>query len=226
MDYISTNYTPESCSDGTVSDRQVFNIAPETPKGGKCYLFFKRFFDILSASVAGLLLLVPMAVIAILIRVGSPGPVFFTQERLGKNGKKFMICKFRTMVIDAEKDGPIWASKNDDRCTKIGKYLRLLRLDEIPQLWNILKGEMSFVGPRPERECFYLQFEEYIHGFSNRLAVTPGLTGLAQVSGGYELRPEEKIVYDMEYIKTQSLWLDIKLMFRTVKLVITREGAR
>jgi len=205
---------------------RIYEIPSETPNGGLGYLFFRRAIDISVSLVAGLVLLVPMLIIALLVRLDSKGPALFRQERLGKDGKSFMICKFRTMTLDAEKDGPRWASPDDDRCTKLGRVLRRVRLDELPQLWNILKGEMSLVGPRPERPCFYEEFETYIHGFRHRLAVRPGLTGLAQVNGGYDLTPEEKIVYDMEYIRTRTIWLDIKLIFKTVKLIFTREGAR
>lgn len=210
----------------TATESKVYEIHSESPRGGKGYLFVKRVFDIFVALVAGVILLLPMLMIALMIRIDSEGPIFFRQERLGKNGKSFMICKFRTMRNDAEKDGPRWADKDDERCTRLGRKLRDYRLDELPQLWNILKGDMTLVGPRPERPCFYEEFEEYIHGFSNRLAVKPGLTGLAQVNGGYELKPEEKIVYDMEYIRTRSIWLDLKLMFMTVKVVFTNQGAR
>ena len=127
---------------------------------------------------------------------------------------------------DAEKDGPKWAERSDDRCTRFGALLRKTRLDELPQLWNILKGEMSFVGPRPERKYFYEQFEKYIVGFSNRLVVTPGLTGYAQVNGGYELAPEEKIVYDMEYIARRSIRLDLQCIVKTALLIFTHDGAR
>jgi lipopolysaccharide/colanic/teichoic acid biosynthesis glycosyltransferase len=167
-----------------------------------------------------------MLVIALMVRLSSPGTVLYKQERLGINGKKFNILKFRTMREDAEENGPQWAEKEDDRCTKLGVVLRKCRLDELPQLWNILKGDMSFVGPRPERECFYKEFETYIHGFSNRLVVVPGLTGLAQVRGGYDLLPEEKIIYDMEYIKQRSLWLDFKLICKTVMVILGCKGAR
>lgn len=207
-------------------EKTIYNISPEVPGGGKVYVFVKRAFDFLFSLAALLILLLPMLLIALLIKLDSRGPVFFTQDRLGKGGKPFSVYKFRTMVVDAEKAGPQWATKDDDRCTKVGRFLRKTRLDELPQFLNILFGHMSLVGPRPERKFFYDKFETYIHGFSNRLAVTPGLTGLAQVNGGYDLEPEEKIVYDMEYIRTQSLWLDIKLMFRTVKLIFTHEGAR
>lgn len=207
-------------------NKTVFTVNKETPGGGRGYLACKRAFDIVGAVLAGVLLLLPMLVISVIILVDSKGPVFFCQERLGKDGKPFVIYKFRSMRIDAECDGPQWAKADDDRCTPFGRVLRKCRLDELPQVINILKGDMSFVGPRPERPCFYAEFETYIHGFSNRLDVTPGLTGLAQVNGGYELAPEQKIIYDMEYIRTRSFWLDIKLIFKTVKLVFTHEGAR
>ena len=190
------------------------------------YLFTKRCIDVVSAVVGGAVLLVPMIIIALAIRLDSEGPALFRQERLGKNGVPFTMLKFRSMYLDAEKDGPKWADSDDERCTRLGRLLRKCRLDELPQLWNILVGEMSLVGPRPERACFYDEFETYIHGFRNRLTVKPGLTGLAQVNGGYDLGPEEKIVYDMEYIKNQSLLLDVKCILKTVKLVFSHEGAR
>ncbi len=167
-----------------------------------------------------------MIIISILIKIDSPGPAIFSQERLGLNGKPFTIYKFRTMILDAEANGPKWADKNDERCTRFGKFLRHSRLDELPQIINIFLGDMSFVGPRPERKYFYDQFEEYINGFHYRLSVKPGLTGLAQVNGGYELKPEEKILYDLEYINHMSLLLDFKCMIKTIKLVFTHEGAR
>ena len=139
----------------------------------------------------------------------------------------FYMYKFRSMVMNAEQNGAQWSNgEEDDRITALGHVLRQSRLDELPQLWNILKGDMSFVGPRPERECFYDEFEMYIHGFRQRLCVKPGLTGLAQVRGGYDLRPEEKIVYDMEYIEKQSIGLDWKIIFDTVRVVVSHEGAK
>ena len=187
------------------------------------YLSFKRGTDIVIAFV---ILLIPMVVIGILIEVDSPGPVLFKQERLGKDGKPFMIYKFRSMGESAEKDGPKWADKNDERCTRVGKVLRKSRLDELPQLLNILKGDMSLVGPRPEREYFYEKFSEYIPDFPKRMQVQPGLTGLAQVNGGYDLGPEEKLKYDLEYIEKRSIRLDCKCIVKTVRLVFTHEGAR
>lgn len=185
------------------------------------YSFFKRLLDILFAALLLLLLALPMAVIAVAVRCSSPGGALYWQERLGENGKSFQMPKFRTMYVDAESDGAQWSrGKEDERVTAFGMFLRRVRLDELPQLWCILTGSMSFVGPRPEREVFYREFETYIHGFSERLKVRPGLTGLAQVNGGYDLRPEEKILYDVEYIKTRSLWLDFKIVLKTAYVVI------
>lgn len=186
----------------------------------------KRIGDVFLSILLFLVLSPLMCIIAILIKIDSPGPVIFSQERLGKDGAPFLIYKFRSMKVDAERNGPKWAAENDDRCTRIGKILRKARLDEIPQLLNILEGDMSFVGPRPERDFFYQKFETYIPGFRNRLAVKPGLTGLAQVNGGYDLRPEEKIVYDMKYIEERSFCLDIECMLRTFILIFTHKGAR
>lgn len=203
-----------------------YEIKPVEVQSRPVYLVVKRGFDMVIALSAGLALLLPMLIIALIIKIDSPGPALFKQERLGKNGKRFIMLKFRSMCDNAEENGPKWADKDDDRCTKIGRILRKSRLDELPQLWNILVGHMSFVGPRPERACFYDEFETYIHGFRNRLAVRPGLTGWAQVNGGYDLKPEEKIFFDMEYIERQSAMMDLRCMFRTIKLVFTHEGAR
>ena len=200
-------------------------IEPVVPKRKPVYSFVKRAFDVVVSMTAGVLL-IPMGIIALMIRLDSEGSALFKQERLGKNGKPFYMYKFRSMRIDAEKNGPKWADQDDDRCTRLGKLLRKCRLDELPQLWNIFVGDMSIVGPRPERPFFYDEFETYIHGFRHRLVVQPGLTGLAQVNGGYDLEPEEKIVYDMRYIKERSLWMELKIIFKTVALVFSHEGAR
>ena len=213
-------------SEQDISLAQEYTVDAVDAVKNPVYVAAKRCLDVIGALIFGVLLMIPMLLIGLLVRLDSKGPVVFKQERLGKNGKSFIMYKFRSMYINAEENGPQWADKIDERCTRIGKVLRKTRLDEIPQLWNILKGDMSFVGPRPERECFYNQFETYIHGFRNRLVVRPGLTGWAQVNGGYDLKPEEKIVYDMEYIKKQTFFMDIKCIFKTVKLVFTHEGAR
>ena len=201
---------------------------PEIVKvsGSKAYLFFKRAFDIVAAIVVGLVLLLFMPIIAAAIKLDSKGPVLFKQERLGKDGKPFMMYKFRSMHTDAEENGPQWAKVDDRRVTRVGKFLRKTRIDELPQMWNIIAGDMSFVGPRPEREFFYAKFERNIPNFRDRLAVKPGLTGLAQISGGYELDPQSKLDYDIEYIETRSALLDIKYIFKTAKIVFTHNGAR
>ena len=210
----------ERCEDVYVEDLGEIDKKP-------VYSFFKRAMDIVLSIMALIVCAIPMLIIAILVKCSSKGKVFYHQERLGLNGAKIDVIKFRSMRDDAERDGAQWSGGDQDpRITPIGRVLRNTRLDELPQFWCILKGEMSLVGPRPEREIFYDKFEQYIHGFRERLKVKPGLTGHAQVSGGYYLRPEEKIVYDVEYIKTRSMWLDIKILFRTVKVVFNREGAK
>ena len=191
------------------------------------YSFVKRCFDIFASLFGLILTALPMLIVAIAIKADSKGPAFYKQERLGLNGKKFMLVKFRTMRNDAESDGAKWSDGDDDeRITKVGRFLRKTRIDELPQLWACFTGELSLIGPRPEREIFYDAFEEHVHGFRERLKVKPGLTGLAQVSGGYDLRPEEKIIYDIEYIKNRSLWLEIKILFRTVAVIFNHKGAK
>ena len=191
------------------------------------YSLVKRLFDFFASFFALTLLAVPMLIVAIVIKCTSKGPVFYSQERLGLNGKKFKVVKFRTMVADAEKAGAQWSQgNNDSRITRVGAFLRKTRIDELPQLFGCLIGTMSLIGPRPEREVFYNKFEEHVHGFSERLKVKPGLTGLAQVSGGYDLRPEEKVQFDIEYIKKRSLWLEVKILFKTVGVIFSHNGAK
>lgn len=199
---------------------------PSNVNNGKLFLFVKRAFDILLALFCIIIFLLPAVVISICVALSSKGPVIYSQKRLGKDSREFDIYKFRTMVTDAEKDGAVWAKKDDERVTPIGAILRKTHLDEIPQFWNILKGDMSFVGPRPERRVFYDEFETYIVGFSNRLYVKPGLTGWAQINGGYELTPEEKVAWDVEYIEKQSWVIDLKCILNTYKLLLGDEKAR
>lgn len=210
----------------TERPRQEYVIEEVPVKQKPVYLTIKRSFDIIASLLGLVVLCIPMLVIGIIVRATSPGPAIYSQERLGKNGKTFVLYKFRSMYLNAEEYGPQWAEKEDTRTTKVGRFLRSTRLDELPQLWNILAGDMSLVGPRPERACFYDEFETYIHGFRHRLAVRPGLTGWAQVNGGYDLAPEEKIVYDMEYIRDRSIKMDLICIWRTIRLVFTHEGAR
>ena len=188
--------------------------------------FGKRFLDVLLSGCAIVVLSPVYLLIGLAIKLDDPGPVFFRQKRVGIHKTHFQILKFRTMRLNAEENGPQWAQERDPRCTRVGLFLRRSRLDELPQLFNILDGSMSLVGPRPERQYFYQKFEEYIPGFSRRLAVTPGLTGYAQVNGGYSLPPEEKIVYDMYYIRNQSLRMDLHCLVKTVRVVFTGNGAR
>ena len=194
--------------------------------GSKGYCFVKRVFDFTAAAIGLVVLLIPMLIIALAIRLDSPGPAIYKQERLSMNRKPFILYKFRSMHLNAEENGPQWAAKDDCRTTRIGRVLRNTRLDELPQLLNILCGEMSFVGPRPEREYFYTLFETYIPDFEKRMLVKPGLTGWAQVNGGYDLEADEKIVFDLEYMRKRSLKMDVLCLLKTVKLVITHEGAR
>lgn len=190
------------------------------------YNIYSRILDIF-LSVIGLVIGLPLIVIfGILIKLEDKGPIIYKQERVGKYGKLFNVYKLRSMRMDAEKYGAQWAQVNDPRVLKVGKFIRKTRIDEIPQLFNILKGDMSIIGPRPERPIFTMEFNEEIDGFVNRLLVKPGLTGWAQVNGGYEMTPEEKLEWDLDYIKKRNVFMDIKIIFRTVKVVLTGEGAR
>ena len=165
--------------------------------------------------------------IAVVVKVTSPGPVLFRQRRVGLNGRQFTILKFRSMCADAEKAGAKWSDgDNDARITPIGHVLRKFRLDELPQLLCILAGTMSLVGPRPELDVFYREFEKHVHGFSERLRVKLGLTGWAQINGGYDLAPQEKVKKDIEYIRNRSAWLDIKIIIKTVGIVFSHDGAK
>lgn len=200
--------------------------SPVVIKGSRGYLFIKRVFDVIVAVIGLVVCAIPMGVIALLIKLESKGPVIYKQERLGKDGIPFVMYKFHSMRIDAEKNGPQWAAVNDSRCTHIGRLIRRFHADELPQLWNVLRGEMSLVGPRPERDYFYKQFDAYIPLFRERLRVKPGLTGLTQVNGGYDLLPEERLEYDMEYMARRSLAVDLICVLKTVVVVINGKGAR
>lgn len=206
--------------------REIYQVEQSAVVEKPVYQAVKRLFDVVVSALALLILGIPMLLLMPVIRADSPGPAIFRQERLGKDGKPFVIYKYRTMQMDAERDGPQWARVHDVRCTKLGRLLRRGHIDELPQLVNVLRGEMSLVGPRPERACFYQEFERYIRGFSQRLQVTPGITGWAQINGGYELLPEEKILFDMEYIRHRSVMFDIRCLLGTVRVVFRHDGAR
>jgi lipopolysaccharide/colanic/teichoic acid biosynthesis glycosyltransferase len=217
----------------------------------------KRTIDILGAAV-GLVLTAPlMLLVAVAVKIDSPGPLFYTQTRVGVNrrkrdrrycrqvgttdrrtrdrrredllGRPFSIVKIRTMVADAEKrTGPVWASKNDDRITRVGRILRKTRIDEIPQFWSVLKGDMSLVGPRPERPSFVRDLCVKVDDYQQRLEVKPGLTGLAQVENGYDsslASVREKVRFDLKYIRGWSIWTDVRILLKTVVVVVTGKGA-
>ncbi|RFU67435.1 sugar transferase [Bacillus sp. V59.32b] len=219
-----------------MNSEKVYNIYHDYPiveasntrlsKHALQYLYIKRGIDIVLAGIGFLLSLPIILVFALLIVLETPGSPFYFQDRLGKNGKTFKIIKLRSMRIDAEKEGAKWAAKEDCRVTKVGKFIRKTRIDELPQLLLVLKGDMSIVGPRPERPVFAKQFSKEIKGFENRLLVKPGLTGLAQVNGGYNITPKEKLRYDLEYIKNLAFVLELKIILKTFKILFTGEGAR
>ncbi|MGI9067149.1 MAG: TIGR03013 family XrtA/PEP-CTERM system glycosyltransferase [Pyrinomonadaceae bacterium] len=179
-------------------------------------------------AMIGGVLSIPFAVVtAILIKLESPGPILYKQERVGKNGQPFTLMKFRSMRTDAEKAGPVWASQDDDRTTRVGKIIRKLRIDEIPQFWNIFRGEMDFVGPRPERQHFVSQLAQEIPYYEQRHLIAPGLTGWAQIKYPYGASIEDarqKLQYDLYYIKNQSLVLDAIILFETIKIILFGRG--
>jgi len=189
----------------------------------------KRAFDI---AVAGTLLVLTaplMAVLAVLIRLDSRGPAFYRQDRVGRNGKEYALWKLRSMRIDAEKNGAVWASANDDRVTRVGRFIRKTRMDEIPQVLNVLRGDMSFVGPRPERRVFIEIISRDVPYYSLREGVKPGITGWAQIRYPYGASVEDgrnKLEFDLYYVKNGSLFLDVAIIFHTVRHVLLGRGAR
>ena len=196
----------------------------------KAYLrHVKRFLDLM---ISGFLLLLAGPVIlaaGLLVRLDSTGPVFYTQDRVGKNGKVFKVFKFRSMTMDAESRGAQWAAGDDPRVTRVGKWLRLYRIDELPQLWNVIRGDMSVVGPRPERPEFVRVLEQRVPYYSLRHYVTPGITGWAQVSFRYASSVEDalnKLEADVYYIKNMSLLLDLKILLKTIGVVCLAQGSR
>lgn len=199
-------------------DADVYPV-PETSRKTELLI---RVLDIIGSLVV-LVLASPLILLAaVLVRVTAGGPVLFRQERVGLGGGSFTLYKFRTMINDAEKHvGPVWASRNDERVTPIGRALRKTRVDELPQLYNILRGDMSLVGPRPERP-FFVDRHKALQGV--RLAVRPGLTGLAQIRGLYDLKPAHKVRYDCLYIQRRCFLLNIYILLRTVPALFTKMG--
>ena len=219
-----------------VSKIAIADLSPEwivLAKGfrrDRVILLTKRVTDMM-VSTLGLILSAPVALItAILVKLESPGPVLYRQQRVGQDGVHFTLYKFRSMTEDAESDkGPVWALENDPRVTRVGRIIRKLRIDEIPQMVNVLKGEMSFVGPRPERPFFVEKLKEKIPYYYLRLSVKPGITGWAQISYPYGDTEEgalEKLQYDLYYIKNISVFFDVQIIFESLKVILLGKGAR
>ena len=209
-------------------DAEAYKNTKNVNKGIKAgfYDVFKRIMDIILAFI-GLIIGIPLIIIfGVAIALETKGGIFYSQERVGKGGKVFKIYKLRSMLPNAEENGAQWAINNDPRITKVGGFIRKKRIDEIPQLFNVLKGDMSIIGPRPERPIFTEKFNREIPGFINRLQVKSGITGWAQVNGGYEITPKEKWKLDMYYIENRSIKLDLLIIFKTIKIVLTGDGAR
>ncbi len=190
--------------------------------------FFKFIEDLFMGLIGSLITIALLPFIGLAIYIDSPGPIFYLQTRLGKDGKPFKVIKFRTMIPDAEKyTGAVLATEDDPRITKVGKFLRKTRLDELPQFFNVLKGDMSTVGPRPERPEMYEKIEQELPLFKMRLMVKPGITGLAQVYGKYDTPPEEKLTYDLIYILSRpKISLDIRIILMTIKTMLTPSKAK
>ncbi len=197
-----------------------------TPVSGRG-LIVKRIFDLL-VGLLGTIISSPLVLVfAVLVKATSAGPAFYKQERVGLMGQSFMVIKLRSMYQDAEaKTGAVWAQKHDSRITSVGRFMRKTRIDELPQFWNVLKGDMSLVGPRPERPMLTEEFSKEFKDFPKRLRIIPGITGYAQINGGYDITPDIKCQLDNYYIEHYSLWFDIKMLCGTIKVVCTGDGAR
>ncbi len=189
----------------------------------------KRVVDVTIASVSLLTMAPFLLIVAMLIKLDSPGPIFYRQKRVGFHSRPFMIIKFRSMMDGAERSGPRWAQENDHRVSRVGRWLRKARIDEIPQFINVLKGEMSVIGPRPERPIFVDELRTQIPYYDIRHTVRPGITGWAQVMFGYAASQTDshlKLQYDLYYIKNRSFWLDLKILGKTVRVLLKGDGAR
>lgn len=188
--------------------------------------FVKRSFDLVFSTLMFIVSSPVLLIVSLIIKLSDKGPVFYKQERITRDNKTFILYKFRTMIVNAEEHtGPVWQLEDDPRITKVGRILRKTRLDELPQLINVIKSEMSLIGPRPEREYFINEFMKDIPDFKYRINVKPGITGLAQVNGKYNSEPVDKLRFDLIYIKKYSLWLDIKILFLTIKAIFDRDSS-
>ncbi len=208
-----------------LDDLPVFRLDRLSLSRGQALV--KRAFDLVVATVASVIALPLVPFIAIAVKLSSPGPVLYVQKRVGLGGRPFDLYKFRTMVANAEENtGPVLAAEDDPRITKVGRFLRATRLDELPQLINVIKGDMSFVGPRPERPMFVEQLSETIPEYGYRLKVRPGITGLAQVQGKYDTDPADKLRYDLYYIRNYSPLLDLQLLLQTARVILRPQAAK
>ncbi|MFD0962594.1 sugar transferase [Pseudofulvibacter geojedonensis] len=210
-------------------DNEFYKQFPFSKYNNKpLYIWVHRFFDIVFGLIGGLFLVLTIIPLVFLGNLfANKGPMFYTQERVGKNGKTFNIYKLRSMVVNAEREGAVWAQKNDSRVTRFGKFLRKTRLDEFPQFINIIKGEMSVIGPRPERPVFVGELAKEIPFYSTRHIIKPGLTGWAQVNTSYGATVEDsllKLQYDLFYIKHRNIFLDFKIVLKTLSTVIFFRG--
>ena len=207
---------------------QVWFLENLSEGNKRAYEVLKRGGDMVFGSVFGTISLIAYPFIALAIKLSSPGPLFYSQNRIGQLGKTFPMMKFRTMITDAEKNtGAVWANDNDTRVTKVGRFLRRTRLDEIPQLWNIVRGDMSLVGPRAERPEFHGLLKEKVPFYEERYLIKPGLTGWAQINFRYGSSVDDaagKLKYDLYYIKNRSLILDIGIILKTIRITLQQSG--
>jgi len=202
---------------------------PQLVRRNRSYGPFKRLLDLLLTLIVAPISLPFGLLAALAVKMSSPGPVVYKQSRVGRTGKTFTLYKLRTMFNDSEANGPRFASLDDPRITRVGRTLRKLRLDELPQLWNVLRGDLSLVGPRPEQEKFVAQFAEEIPFYADRHLVRPGITGWAQVNSGYAETVDEtieKLKYDLFYVKHMSVWMDLRILLRSVATIVTGSGSR
>ncbi len=210
------------------NQRELYLEFPVQQNVSLYYLFWQRARDILFGVIGMVLLLLILPTLALLIWLDSPGPIFYNQERMGYQGRKFVVYKIRSMCVDAEKaQGTVWATKHDPRVTRVGRFMRATHLDELPQAYNILRGQMSLIGPRPQREEYASELEKVNPLYRYRLTVKPGLTGWAQVKYGYGSTSQDELIklhYDLFYIEHRSMMFDIRILLKTVIEVVYRRG--
>lgn len=199
------------------------NIGPEVDS---LYLPIKRIFDIFFSLILIIGTFPIIIIVVIAIKMESKGPAFYKQVRVGLMGRKITITKLRSMYINAEKNGAQWAQKNDPRITKVGRIIRKTRIDELPQLFNVLWGDLSLIGPRPERPQFTEEFSHEYPGFEQRLRIKPGLSGYAQINGGYDINPGQKAKLDCYYINHVNFKMDAQIFISTIKIIVSGKGAR